>query len=192
MLAKTKDLDYHRLETVLIEVVAVLNKRPNNMKYTSLTDYLAIGPADFLLGRTHSSRTYYREVFHLRDNQRVIQACAFQQAVVRSWDNQWVCQALAEMTSRQSWNQRYRLVKAGYIGHIIYKINIGSQDCLRLCRVKEVFPDTHGIVCTYTVKVKPKYIMDTGKWYVSKIPETIRVGVQWFSVLLPVKPNTSG
>ena len=44
-LQKSTELDYHMLKTVLIEVAAIINRRPIAIEYKSKTDYISICPA---------------------------------------------------------------------------------------------------------------------------------------------------
>ena len=94
---------------------------------------------------------------HLLDKQRVRQAYNHQQRVVQVWAVQWYSQCLVKLVPRQAWKQKNVSVRKGHMGHIINKSNMGKQ-ALRLCRIKEVYPDKHGHFCTCTVQFGPRHV----------------------------------
>ena len=52
----TNELPYTVLETVVLEVVWLINTKPIAVKYTAEDDVVAICPNDILLGRSHRLR----------------------------------------------------------------------------------------------------------------------------------------
>ena len=94
------------LETVLIEVAAIINTRPIPVKYKSKTENISISPADVWFGRAHNVRPKYDKDLVLYDNLRVKHMDKVQQAVVESWLEQWMSQAILEMAPRQFWKQK--------------------------------------------------------------------------------------
>ena len=68
------------------------------------------------------------------------QAYNHQQRFVQVWAVQWYSQCLVKLVPRQAWKQKNVSVRKGHMGHIINKSNMGKQ-ALRLCRIKEVYPD---------------------------------------------------
>ena len=184
-LSSTSDdpLDVHSLETIFLEVAAILNRRPIAVRYSSSTDYHAICPSDILLGRAHWLRP---DVLHLPQDLAALHALGHQQQVVAAWQEQWQAQALPEMVPRTTWKQEYRSVKVGDVGHILYKSNLGKS-AFRLCRVIKTSPDEHGVVRTFTVGFRPRHRAERGQQYVPKEPVSMEVAAQRFAVLLPVE-----
>ena len=167
-LQKSTELDYHTLETVLIKVLAVINTRPIAIKYKCKNNYILICPADILFEWAHNARSKYDENIIQHDNVRVRGAHEIQRAVVEAWVEQWMKQAVPEMAPRQIWKHKYRLIKVGDIGHIMYKSIVGSKQIYyRLCRLSKVFPDADNNVGTCMVKFRSRHVGDTGKDYTS-------------------------
>ena len=135
------------------------------MRYASKDDYLAVCPADIFFGREHNKRLEYKEELHLFEDQKVLVHTPTSRPsstpgqsshLVRLW---WIWSQ-----TRSTWKQKYRFVKVGDMGHIIYKGNIDSRsDCYRLCQVNKVFPDMQGNVRTCTIQFRPRQVTDTSR-----------------------------
>ena len=182
----TDPLDFHSLETTLLEVASIMNRRPIALRYASATDYHAICPSDILLGRAHWLRPDLAALPHLPQDLAARRALDHQQRVVAAWQDQWQVQAFPEMIPRTTWKQQFRSVKVGDVGHILYKNSLGKS-AFRLCRVLSTSPDAHGVVRTCTVGFRPRHVAERGQRYVPKEPVSMIIGVQRFSVLLPVE-----
>ena len=182
----TEPMDVHSLGATFLEVAAILNRRPIAVRYASATDYHSISPSDILLGRAHWLRPDLAALPHLPQDLAARRALDHQQAVVAAWQEQWQVQAFPEMIPRSTWKQEYRSVKVGDVGHILYKHSLGKS-AFRLCRVITTSPDAHGVVRTCTVAFRPRHVAERGQQYVPKEPIAMDIGVQRFSVLLPVE-----
>jgi len=187
--ASTEPMDVHSLDATFLEVAAILNRRPIAVRYSSSTDFHAISPADILLGRAHWLRPDVSSLPHLPQDLSIQRAISHQQEVVAAWREQWLAQAFPEMVPRTAWKQKYRSVRVGDVGHMLYKAALGKS-AYRLCRVISTSPDTHGVVRTCTVGFRPRHRAEQGEEYQSKELTTMIIGVQRFAVLLPLELQT--
>ena len=101
----TNKLPYTVLETVVLEVVWLINTKPIAVKYTAEDDVVAICPNDILLGRSHRLRPDLAALPQLSKDQDVIRALEHRESLVTEWMKQWLAQAFPEMVARTTWKQ---------------------------------------------------------------------------------------
>ena len=109
-----------------------------------------------------------------------------QARIVHAWRHKWLSQVFMDMVPRSKWRSTERNVQVGDIGHILYEQKLGEHTW-RVARVSRVKPSADGTVRTILVSFRPRHKSDNAKKYRSKKPLELEIGVQRFSVLLPVE-----
>ena len=93
-LATASPLPYSYLETVLLEVGAMMNLQPLAVRYAADNDILSVCPADILLGRAHRQKPELSALALLPEDLGVLRAMDHQQHLVTEWSKQVMAQAL--------------------------------------------------------------------------------------------------
>ena len=106
------------------------------------------------------------------------------------WWSQWMRQVFPSLVPFRKWKVEHRNPCVGDVVLVQYSSKVGKGD-FRMARVSEVHPDSHGVVRTITVKMRPRdareKVLDNPPFLAPKPPLLLRLGVQRVCVLLPVE-----
>ena len=187
-------LDFHQFSSTLSVVASILNTRPLSVRTTPDGDYIAIAPRDVLLGRAGKSlKRMEKELDQLAgfsDDECLRMVDDSQAKIVSEWRKKWLAQVFPDLVPRTKWKQEHRCVQVGDIGLLKYEQKLGP-DAWRLVRVVKAHPGSDGLVRTITVEFRPSRATDKGAGYKTKVPQSIKIGVQRFAVMLAVEEQSS-
>ena len=188
-------LDFHHFGAVLSVVGSIINARPLSIRTSSDGEYHAISPRDVLLGRSLKSLRRTEEALEFtqsQDDDQLVAAMEDSQAkIVVEWQKKWLGQVFPDMVGRTKWRTAKRNLRIGDIGHVRYQHQVG-EDLWRLARIVKVKVDEDGHIRTIVVEFRPRHVADKTKPYVKKPGVNLEIGVQRFSVLLPVEEQQGG
>ncbi|XP_037931108.1 uncharacterized protein LOC119665920 [Teleopsis dalmanni] len=99
----TASLTYEELETVVIEVEAMLNSRPLIPSSSDANDLNAITPGHFLIGEENTSSV----VVHARDSkEKLLKRWQLVSELKHSFWQRWTKECLSELQQRHKWKGR--------------------------------------------------------------------------------------
>ena len=169
-------LSFTELESAVLEVAAIVNKRPLTVRLYEDDEFFPVCPADLLLGRMGA---------YLGTREEIVDEVAWPERVkhvdkfVTAWWGRWQAAAFQLFTPRQKWTQRVRPVKEGDIVLLQGdgKLKKGEY---RLGLVKSLQPSADGQVRTVVLTLHERR-RRRGVACTRDIP----MGVQRLVVLLP-------
>ena len=140
------------LETALMQVAAIINRRPLTARIFGQDDFHAISPADLLLGKISGYNT--QKVFTWQDQifepTRINQNLAKIATLTDRWWTKWSRDAFPLMCPRQKWTKEKRNMEVGDIVMLLTPSKLG-KGTFKLARVHMVHPDERGNVRTVTI-----------------------------------------
>ena len=150
-------LNVFELETALLQVAAIINRRPLTARIFGQDDYHAICPADLLLGKisgynANKPYTWQDKIFEPTQIKQNFGKIA---ALTDRWWVKWSRDAFPLMCPRQKWTKERRNIKVGDIVMLVSANKLGKGS-YKLARVHEVHPDKQGIVRTVTIASRDK------------------------------------
>ena len=108
-------LNVFELETALLQVAAIINRRPLTARIFGQDDFHAISPADLLLGKISGYNT--QKVFTWQDQifepTRINQNLAKIATLTDRWWTKWSRDAFPLMCPRQKWTKEKRNIEIG-------------------------------------------------------------------------------
>jgi transposase InsO family protein len=182
LLQKDKLLNFQELNTILLEVSAVINSRPLAIRVGSEGNFHSISASDILLGRTPQARPVPLRMEDEQDNNAVADNFFHLQELVSAWWEEWMVHCFPEMVYRTKWKVSHRDLCVGDIGHIKYDSKVGRPSW-KLARVTEVHPGADQKVRTITVSFRPTRAGEKVLPYNPKGLTKMKIGVQRFAVL---------
>ena len=181
------NLNVMQLETALLRLAMIINRRPIAVRNFAEDDYHAITPADLLLGRA-TGRLQHRLQDKLIEQQfDVVDTISTTrgkiESIVEAWWAQWLSRAFSLLLPRRKWMSQHRNVSVNDVVLLRYDSKYGP-DRYRLARVVESYPDCSGNVRSVKVAVRDK------RGTANEAPEVcktkldyMRVGIQRLVVL---------
>ncbi|XP_076384582.1 uncharacterized protein LOC143263683 [Megalopta genalis] len=140
-------LTFENLNTLIIDIEAILNSRPLTPISSDPTDLLALTPGHFLIGEAITSLRE-RDLKDTPTN-RLSQWQRIQQLRQHFW-KRWHREYLNELTTRNKWTRGHHPITEGTIV-LLREDNVPSMQW-PLGRVIKTYPGSDGIVRTVTVK----------------------------------------
>ncbi|XP_076382765.1 uncharacterized protein LOC143260625 [Megalopta genalis] len=140
-------LTFESLNTLIIDIEAILNSRPLTPISSDPTDLLALTPGHFLIGEAITSLRE-RDLKDTPSN-RLSQWQRIQQLRQHFW-KRWHREYLNELTTRNKWTRGHHPITEGTIV-LLREDNVPSMQW-PLGRVIKTYPGSDGIVRTVTVK----------------------------------------
>ena len=190
-----QDLNVLQLETLLLKISMIINRRPIAARVFSEDDYHAITPADLLLGRATSlGETKANAEFWLQEREVgewANKGVETLNAIAHAWWCDWIKKAFPLLLPRRKWSSENRNLKPDDIVLLKYDSKY-SQARYRLARVMQTFPDHHGVVRTVEIAVRDRRGLQNEpikKCRTAK--DLMRVGVQRLVVILPKEEQIS-
>ena len=179
-------LSYAELVTLLSKISYSVNSRPLGLSSTSegsqQEDYLSpITPNQLLLGRSDD----YSPVLDYDESDKLTARLSYVSEVYNSWWKAWYQQVLPTLVPCKKWKQEMRNIKVNDVVFMFYPSSI--KDHYRLARVKEVYPDSKGLVRTVRVAYRKRDARESKDEFKAKPLIEENVAVQRLSVLLPVE-----
>ncbi|XP_046145012.1 uncharacterized protein LOC123988552 [Osmia bicornis bicornis] len=138
---------FEDLNTLIIEIEAILNSRPLTPISTDANDLLALTPGHFLIG---DSLTSLRERDFTDTPANRLSSWQHVQQMRQHFWNRWHREYLNELTQRNKWSQGSHSIKEGTLV-LLREDNIPPMQWA-LGRVLKVHPGSDGIVRAVTVK----------------------------------------
>ena len=168
-------LSYTELETVLLHVAAILNRRPLTVRMYDDDTFYPVAPADLLHGRVGAYRGTRSEEGNLLIREEKVKK------FVDQWWQQWQSAAFLLFTPRKKWLQQCRPLQAGDVVMLLADKKLGAGS-FRLGIVHELLPDETGVVRTVAIRLHSRRRRG------SKVPlEICEMAVQRLVVLLAVE-----
>ncbi|XP_050300129.1 uncharacterized protein LOC126738734 [Anthonomus grandis grandis] len=142
-------LVYEDFSTVLCEIEAILNSRPLTPMSNDPSDYSALTPSHFLIGRPMMPLPD-PEVRHIPENRLSVYQ-RFQQMQQHFW-SRWAVEYVSELQVLQKWHTSQQSLKPGML--VVVKENNISP--LRWCmgRIEKVHPGQDGVARVATIKTE--------------------------------------
>ena len=174
---------YAELETVLMEVAAVVNRRPLTIREYDDDEVFPVAPADLLLGRMSGYRgTREAELGCTTLANRVEKLSKF----VAAWWSRWQGAAFSLFTPRRKWRLTSRNLAVGDVVVLRAESKLGPGT-YRLAVVAGVKPDEDGLVRTALITLR-----DRRKRGAKLETRQVPMAVQRLAVLLPVEERWKG
>ncbi|XP_011880968.1 PREDICTED: uncharacterized protein LOC105569255 [Vollenhovia emeryi] len=139
-------LKYQELNTVLIQIEAVLNSRPLTPLSNDPNDFNALTPAHFLIGCPIT--TYPEPSLKELQTNRLSRWQRVEQLRQHFWQR-WVKEYLHNCQSRVKWNEKTDPIKVGQM--VILKEDNLPPLCWSLGRIEQVYPGKDNIIRVVSV-----------------------------------------
>ena len=180
---KHPTVTYAELSTILSRVANVMNDRPLGVKYLTKEDYMPITPNQLLIGRTSTVRIQPEETDIENYNKRA----KYSEELLAAWWRQWSTQVFFSLLPYQHYKdaRRHNNLRPGDICLIKYDGKIVAS--YRLCRVRTVLPDNHGVVRDVEVEMRKRDAREPILPYQHKEPLIMQVGVQRLVLITAVE-----
>ena len=176
-------LTYAQLETALMEVASLINRRPLTARLYDDDSYFPVSPADLLLGRISCYRgTCQADQEEVDWPERVRQVEGF----VAAWWSRWQEAAFQLFTPRSKWTLRQRNLRVGDVVMLVGEGKLKKGD-YRLARVSGLLAGEDGVVRTVKLVLR-----DRRKRRGAPETREVIMGVQRLCVLLPVEEQQGG
>ena len=175
-------LSFAALETVLLEVASLINKRPLTVRVYEDGEYFPVAQADLLLGRMSGYQGTREEGEEVPLGVQVARV----DALVRQWWNRWQQAAFELFAPRKRWMKQHRNMEEGDIVLLKGEPKLGSPS-YRLGKVVRVSPDEDGVVRTATVALRDRRRRGQ-QLAVREVP----MAAQRLAVLLPLGEEWQG
>ena len=149
-------LNFAELETALMRVAELLNRRPLAVRTFGESDFHPVCPADLLLGRIYGYKPQPEE--GVEPGQDDIQLPLRQEkteALVEIWWQRWTSAAFPLLCPRRHWTQLHRNLEIGDIVLLKHDKALGKGE-YRLGRVTKTLPDSDGTVRTVMIAVRKR------------------------------------
>ena len=176
------DLTYAELVTLLSRISHSINSRPLTIRNVSPNSQqedvmLPLTPNHLLLGRASI------EVpdMDYDENNRFSARIAYVQGVFDTWWSKWIQDVLPTLVPCRRWKDVRKNLKIGDI--VMMKYNGNLRDDYRLPRVKEVYPDSKGLVRTVKVNYRRRDKREPAESYWKKKLEEEIVAVQRLAII---------
>ena len=183
-------LDFNELESALLQVASILNRRPVTARVFSEKEFYPLSPADLLLGGTlglhRSSQSWSMEQeMTVPLNQRLEKVSSF----TERWWRKWSQDAFPLLAPRSRWKTEQRNLQVGDIVMLKTEKKWGPGE-YRLARVAEAAPDRRGHVRTVKITMRDRARgrgepLDRLRSGTTTIP----MAVQRLAVILPSDEN---
>ncbi|XP_063979046.1 uncharacterized protein LOC135163507 [Diachasmimorpha longicaudata] len=144
---KDQRLTYEQLNTLLIEIEAILNSRPLYALSADPNDPLAITPAHLLIGRSFTAFPE-RSFLPISDNR--LSVYNFITKAKQDFWSKWYKECLHEMQVRQKWHKSTTQLRVGSVVLLIEDAVACSRWPLGV--ILEVFPGSDGIARVASVR----------------------------------------
>ena len=156
LIGKHEILNFVELETTLIHVAELLNRRPIAARHFNDHEFHPICPADLLLGRVWG----YQPVPHMGEELNTEQVdipvrLKQVELLVNAWWQRWSAAAFILMCPRRKWTQEKRSLVTGDIVLLKTDSKLGKGE-YRLGKVLKTWPDEEGIVRTVTLGMRKR------------------------------------
>lgn len=134
-------LNYEEMNTLLVQIEAILNSRPLCQQSDDPCGYQALSPAHFLVGR---ELTAVAEPLYdgLREN--TLSRYQFVQKQKQTFWRRWSNDYVTEQQKRGKWNKSPSLIKNGML--VILKDDNTPPQTWRLGRIIETHPGSDGVI----------------------------------------------
>ena len=185
------NMNIMQLETALLRLSMIINRRPIAVRNFAEDDFHAITPADLLLGRaTGRLRQKFHEGFLDKETEAADLVPNTQgkvELLVEAWWQQWISRAFSLLLPRRKWMTSHRNMQAHDIVMLRYDSKYG-QDRYRLARVVETYPDVHGTVRSVKIAVRDRRGLSREPPEACRtLRDHMQVGIQRLVVLLPAE-----
>lgn len=158
-------LNYEEMNTLLVQIEAILNSRPLCQQTDDPCDYQALSPAHFLIGRelTAVAEPSYDG---LRENtlSRYQLVQKHKQAFWRRWSNDYI----TEQQRRGKWNRSPSPIKDGML--VILKEDNTPPQTWRLGRIIRTYPGSDGVVRVVTIRTSSGATFDRPTTQIAILP----------------------
>ncbi|KXJ68260.1 hypothetical protein RP20_CCG004693 [Aedes albopictus] len=165
-------LTYEEMNTLLIQIEAILNSRPLCEQSNDPHDYRALSPGHFLIGRelTAIAEPLYDDVKeHALSRYQLIQKR--RQSFWKRWCNDY----LTELQKRHKWNKESSFIRSGMM--VILKEEHTPPQSWRLGRIVNTHPGQDGVIRVVTVRTSTgEYRRPTTQIAVLPIPNNEECG----------------
>ncbi|XP_070069275.1 uncharacterized protein [Drosophila takahashii] len=149
-------LSKDELDTIVVEVEAILNTRPIVAVTTNPNDIQAITPANILAGRTLGALPPVSVQRVNDDKLSYLSRWRLVSAIKERFCTSWLREYLLSLQQKQKWTKdQHNLVEGTIV--LIHEDNIPSQAWM-LGVVTKVFPGSDGKVRVAEVKTKSNYV----------------------------------
>ena len=142
-------LNFAELETALLQVAAVMNRRPLTARIYDDDTFFPVAPADLLHGRAESyCGTAVEEgnlVVRLQKVSRFVEL----------WWERWQSAAFLLFTPRGKWALSRRALQVGDVVMLLGERKLGPGT-YRLAMVSQVHPDEAGVVRTVSIRMRSR------------------------------------
>lgn len=158
-------LNYEEMNTLLVQIEAILNSRPLCQQSDDPCDYQALSPAHFLIGRelTAVAEPLYQR---LRESSlsRYQLVQKHKQTFWRRWSNDYV----TEQQRRGKWNKSPSPIKNGML--VILKEENMPPQTWRLGRIDDVYPGSDGVVRVVKIRTSNGSTFDRPTTQIAILP----------------------
>ena len=174
-------LDFCELETALLRVAEVINRRPLTARLYDDNEFYPVCPANLLLGRVHGYRGTRSEGDLTSSLSQRLEKVS---RVVELWWERWQAAAFSLFTPRYKWKQEVRPLAVGDVVLLLSSGKLGPGT-YRLAMVDRLFPDESGVVRTVEIAFTSR--RKRGR----AVREVSRMAVQRLAVILPAEERWS-
>ena len=189
------NLNVMQLETALLRLAMIINRRPIAVRSFGEDDFHAITPADLLLGRATGRLQSKLQEKLIEQEVDVFDTISASQgkvkSIVEAWWTEWLHRAFSLLLPRRKWMSQHRNIGVDDVVLLRYDSKYGPVR-YRLARVVESYPDCSGIVRSVKVAMRDRRgtVNEHPKACKTKL-DYMRVGVQRLVVLLPAEEQGS-
>ena len=149
-------LNYVELETALLRVAELINRRPLGVRVYSEADFHPICPADLLLGRIYGYKPSIPETPKDDPDQvNMPVRLAKVEGLVDMWWQRWSAVGFPLLCPRRKWTQPHRNLTPGDIVLLKGDQQVG-KGVYRLARVMRALPDSNNVVRTVVIGLRKR------------------------------------
>ncbi|XP_062539155.1 uncharacterized protein LOC134207453 [Armigeres subalbatus] len=140
-------LNYEEMNTLLVQIEAVLNSRPLCQQSDDPLDYRALSPGHFLVGRelTAISEPLYDD---LKENR--LSRYQLIQKRKQDFNRRWCNEYLTELQQRSKWNKEASIIRKGML--VVLKQDNTPPQQWKLGRIVDTHPGRDNITRVVTVR----------------------------------------